>query len=65
MNKHIVPYERVSHFIAVISCGSRGVSWEQWAGGSSSDVLLLIGEIRSKAPPQPQLCGGIQLAPGK
>lgn len=40
MNKHIAPYERVSHFIALISSGSHGVSCEQWRGNSRSSVLL-------------------------
>lgn len=40
MNKHIAPYERVSHFIALISSGSRGVSCEQWRGDGKSNVPL-------------------------
>lgn len=40
MNKHIAPYERVSHFIALISSGSHGVSCEQWRGNSRRSVLL-------------------------
>lgn len=37
MNKHIAPYERVSHFIALISSGSRGVSCEQYQDHSKNN----------------------------
>lgn len=36
MNKHIVPYERVSHFIAGSSSESCGVSCERWWGSRSN-----------------------------
>lgn len=38
MNKHIAPYERVSHFIALISSGSCGVSCEQCWGNSKGET---------------------------
>lgn len=50
MNKHIAPYARVSHFIALISSGSCGVSCEQWWGNSRDCAARARREGRVTTP---------------